>query len=627
MTTISLITPKRLLLIAAAPILTLAIAAAAPALSRAAAQTYCVHQAGSTCPAGTVDEGNNLQGALRVAAGNPSTASSPNVVTIGPGTYRPDVTGDGFRVGTRNPLQVTGSGVGQTTLTDSGAQAVIALGGASGSATVSLSRLTVGGAAVDGVLISDGSVDHVAVDPNGPGSNGENGIELSASTVKDSTVTLPAGSNGSSLLVTGGDSSSNEIDDVTVNGGGAGLSATSGATIHRARLIGNRTALVVDSAPIYIDDSLLVGGIEADNDHDAEGSILAVNDTIVAGDGSNVGAASVSFLSSGSDITLYDSIVHGFRTSFETAGADATIEAANDNYDGTKAEAGSTISLSGRVVGDPAFVDPGAGDYHLAWNSPLIDAGNTGLVSAVSSSTDLDGDPRDVAAIRSSSPLDLGAYEYQHRAPTVVTTAAPSSATTGTPITFDGAHSSDPDDGDTLTYAWSFDDGATATGATVTHVFSTPGAHTATLTVTDPSGLSARQTATVTVISPASPPPTTALGGAPTSPASAHLGVLGKPSVNGNKVTLKLSCIGSTACTGIQVTETANKAKQVAAARLSLNPGQTKAITLTLNSKGKVLLARFGKLRASITVTLKTAIIKTTHVTLHASKKPPHRHP
>ncbi|HET6864478.1 MAG TPA: hypothetical protein VFH80_01085, partial [Solirubrobacteraceae bacterium] len=86
MTTISLITPKRLLLIAAATMLTLAIAAAAPALSRAAAQTYCVHQAGYMCPAGSVDAGNNLQGALGDAGRNPSTASSPNVVTIGPGT-------------------------------------------------------------------------------------------------------------------------------------------------------------------------------------------------------------------------------------------------------------------------------------------------------------------------------------------------------------------------------------------------------------------------------------------------------------------------------------------------------------------------------------------------------------
>jgi hypothetical protein len=103
--------------------------------------------------------------------------------------------------------------------------------------------------------------------------------------------------------------------------------------------------------------------------------------------------------------------------------------------------------------------------------------------------------------------------------------------------------------------------------------------------------------------------------------------VLGKLSVHGNKVTLKLACLGSTACTGIRVTETTNKTNQVASDRLSLTPGQTKTITLTLNRKGKNLLARFGKLPVAITVTLKAATVETAHATLHAPKKPAHHHP
>lgn len=50
---------------------------------------------------------------------------------------------------------------------------------------------------------------------------------------------------------------------------------------------------------------------------------------------------------------------------------------------------------------------------------------------------------------------------------------------------FDGSTSCDPD-GDALTYTWSFDDGGSASGSAPSHVFASPGAHAATLTVTDP---------------------------------------------------------------------------------------------------------------------------------------------
>jgi hypothetical protein len=121
-----------------------------------------------------------------------------------------------------------------------------------------------------------------------------------------------------------------------------------------------------------------------------------------------------------------------------------------------------------------------------------------------------------------------------------------------------------------------------------------------------------------------------------------------------SKVTLKLSCAGNAACSGIHITETtvevlrepgnklvaviasASKSKtskrpvHVANVKLRLNAGRTKTITLTPNRKGKVLLAHFGKLPVAITVTMttagKTTTVKTAHATLHLPKKPPHRH-
>ena len=57
------------------------------------------------------------------------------------------------------------------------------------------------------------------------------------------------------------------------------------------------------------------------------------------------------------------------------------------------------------VAADPLLLDPGAGDYHLASNSPAVDAGNPATVPDVGE-TDLDGSTR-----LSGSAIDIGADE------------------------------------------------------------------------------------------------------------------------------------------------------------------------------------------------------------------------
>ena len=68
----------------------------------------------------------------------------------------------------------------------------------------------------------------------------------------------------------------------------------------------------------------------------------------------------------------------------------------------------------------------------------------------------------------------------------------------GVAVSFDGSGSVDPD-GNLLTYAWSFGDGATATGATTSHVFDHIGTDTVMLTISDGFGGTSTATATVNV--------------------------------------------------------------------------------------------------------------------------------
>jgi PKD repeat protein len=74
----------------------------------------------------------------------------------------------------------------------------------------------------------------------------------------------------------------------------------------------------------------------------------------------------------------------------------------------------------------------------------------------------------------------------------------PYSAVRNQAIAFNGAGSSDPD-GDSLTYAWNFGDGATATGVAPSHAYTTLGTFTVTLIVDDGTTTSAPATATVTI--------------------------------------------------------------------------------------------------------------------------------
>ena len=90
-----------------------------------------------------------------------------------------------------------------------------------------------------------------------------------------------------------------------------------------------------------------------------------------------------------------------------------------DSGSGVHRTGGAVVDRGGNLDVDPQFVAPEHGDYHVAFTSPVVDAGDNGAIPA-GVTTDLDGEPRfvDLPAVGdtgSGTPpiVDIGAYEVQ----------------------------------------------------------------------------------------------------------------------------------------------------------------------------------------------------------------------
>ncbi len=108
----------------------------------------------------------------------------------------------------------------------------------------------------------------------------------------------------------------------------------------------------------------------------------------------------------------------------------------------------------------------------LAWTPNPSDAGPHPVTVNVS-----DG----LATTPASFTLNVTANNN----PPTANPGGPYNGVTGFPVALNGSASSDPDPGQTLTYAWSFGDGNTGTGATPSHIYTAPGNYIVSLTVTD----------------------------------------------------------------------------------------------------------------------------------------------
>jgi hypothetical protein len=157
------------------------------------------------------------------------------------------------------------------------------------------------------------------------------------------------------------------------------------------------------------------------------------------------------------------------------------------------------FSFSSRYFTPQAAVrDAAAGDFRPRIDTGIVDRGG---IAALPAAVDLLGGARAVDGDGNGSALrDIGAVEYVPQGPAVTASAAPGTLIPGAEATFTAAVTDDP--GDTASIVWTFDDGTTASGATVRKAFASPGEHTATVTATDTTGQKGVATRTVSVLTP-----------------------------------------------------------------------------------------------------------------------------
>jgi PKD domain len=463
--------------------------------------------AAATADTFTVSAGDaaSLQSALNQAAAHPNSGT-PDLVAIPAGTYSGNFTYSGDAVDVEGASRATTklTAASDTTLSlDAPDSTISGLSVASTATTFGLAvELAQGG------TVRDAELDAL----------GKNVVGLtswSTSAVTDVRIVIGTGGDTGLRMFS---PATMTISDATLEGSGDGstgiqASATSSVHVARLRSVGvNRPLRAIFGAALTVRDSLLVlpadeysQALEAgdnNNPSDSTATVTADRVTVVGDPTANQQGALTLANSAGDDfqVSLHDSVISGVAHPLAcnaTAGTGSTsadwssLPATGDTSGG----AGCAVARTNAVPGSPVFVDAAGGDYHPRHDSPLIDGGDP---AALSPTDDLDGLARPVDRV------DLGSYEYQRRPPVVSASADIAAPATGQDVTF-SANASDPDPGDSpLTYAWSFDDGTTASAPSTTHAFTGAGLHLGTVTVTDPAGSTASSKVTVTVTAPGS---------------------------------------------------------------------------------------------------------------------------
>jgi hypothetical protein len=263
-----------------------------------------------------------------------------------------------------------------------------------------------------------------------------------------------AGSRGGGLMLTAGVNDLKKtyfLGNLAVAGGGLALQGTAGGSLENVLLARNK-ALGGSGQAVHVDSS----------------SSLTILYTTISSP--TLASGSAIYLNAGT-VTMQNSILAGHNVGFVRIAGTATLQ--NPLFFGnTTNTQGAGITTSGAVTGDPAFFDPAADDYHLTIGSQAF---NTGL--ALGPASDVDGDPRP-----QGGGYDIGYDEAITPSGVIIQSDAPKAA--GVPVAFTGLVNI----GQGVTFNWSFGDGHTSSGQTVTHAYDHPGVYLVTLTAANAAG-------------------------------------------------------------------------------------------------------------------------------------------
>jgi PKD repeat protein len=481
-------------------------AATLVAAPTAGAATFCVNDPGC---AGTTEL--TIQAALDAAANN--GGSNRDRIQVGPGNYAENNVTDA--VG--NFVDVVGAGRGVTTIAPGPAGNTTTLSINEPTSTVQdLSIRTATGGGNTGLGLA-GTALRVEVTGN---NDNDVGAASSSGVFRSGSIVL---SGANSLGVAG---LAGQVDDSVVTAQ-SGVSAPSIVTRSRITAafgvipltnLGSWTSTTIQDTVIRMPAGT-VNGIGVQVVAAVVSSGLTMSDVTMVGAGPNATGLSASASGGGSSntsatATLDGVVLRGFATDLRrtatgggSSGANATtqIDVDYSDYDPAKtasannpggATATGSIADGGHNLNvDPRFVDEAAGDLRLRGSSPLVDRGRPGSAQPP---TDLAGAPRVVDGNGDGAPVvDMGALEYQRRAPAVTASVTPASGVAPLAAAF-SASASDPD-GEAVALTWSFGDGVSATGPSPTHVYTRAGTYTATVAATDEGGVTSTATAPVTV--------------------------------------------------------------------------------------------------------------------------------
>jgi len=303
----------------------------------------------------------------------------------------------------------------------------------------------------------------------------------------------------------------NAIVNNTSNQGGGLYFTNSDATLDGNTIISNTSN---QGGGLYFNysDATLTNTVVADNRANNAGSGLYVRSasprllhTTIArntgGDGSGVHVSH--WGSVYSTVVLSNTILVSHSVGITvTAGDTAILEATlwgSGAWANTTDWGGDGTIVTGtvNVWGDPAFVNPDAGDYHLTAVSAAIDRGVDAGVT-----TDIDGDQRPLCM-----GYDIGADEFVPIPVDSVGITGPTTGTTGTAYVFT-ATVAPPTATLPITYTWTPEPGAGQTSPVVTYTWMVTGTKVITVTAENCGGV-VSDTHVITISAP--PPPCYAL--------------------------------------------------------------------------------------------------------------------